>query len=209
MRKPEMLRVDGRVPVLQTQMFSMVSDGRDFTLSIPSRQIAYKGRNDVSKKSGDLIENMRPGFFFDALMVRGLSAEDFYAEIADAETVESADKKHLLLVPEYVLSVARHIDGSRRELPIRVITLHRDDMMPYQQDLDDKDGNLETQVSYAQYRDFGGKSYPSIIRIWRPLEQLHITLTVEQVTENPSPALRDDQFKISLPEGIKIKNLEE
>lgn len=207
-RKPEMLRVDGRVPVLQTQMFSMVSDGQSFTLHIPSQQVAYQGQNELTRKSDNFIENLRPGFFFDALVVRGLSADNFYAQIADVETIESADKKHLLAMPEYVLSITRHVEGSRRERPVRVITFHRDDLLPYQQDLYDKDGNLETQVSYAQYADFEGVRYPSVIKIWRPIEECRIVLTVQKVKENPDPPLRDDQFKINLPDDTVVKRLE-
>ena len=41
MRKPELLRVYGRVPVIGTRMFDMISDGKNFTLYIPSRSLAW------------------------------------------------------------------------------------------------------------------------------------------------------------------------
>lgn len=209
MRKPEMLRVYARVPVIGTQMFSMASDGKNFTLYIPSRKIAYEGPNTLTKKSKNTIENMRPGFFFDALVVRGLSPEDSYTRIADVETVESTDKKHLISVPEYVLSITRHNPGSRRDTPVRVVTFHRDDLLPYQQDLYDREGNLETEVFYSKYVDFGGSKYPSVVKIKRPLEEYQIVLTVQKVRENPdNPKLTDDQFKINLPDDTKIQKLE-
>src|ERR1035441_2188800 len=89
-RKPEMLRVLGQVPVLGTRMFDMASDGKNFTLYIPSKSLAVKGANDLKKKSASQIENMRPGFFFDAMVVRGLEPDDLYAVVADTETVEDA-----------------------------------------------------------------------------------------------------------------------
>jgi outer membrane lipoprotein-sorting protein len=206
MRKPELLRVYGRVPVIGTQMFSMASDGKDFTLYIPSRNLAYKGPNELTKKSSNSIENMRPGFFFDAIALRGLEQDDFYSVTADTETVEDAAKKHLYSVPEYVLSITRHNPGTRNDTPVRVVTFHREDLLPYQQDLYDKDGNLETQVFYANYTDFGGNRYPATVTIKRPQEGIQLVLTVEKVAENMP--LTDDQFQIKLPEGTNIKQLE-
>jgi outer membrane lipoprotein-sorting protein len=206
MRKPEWLRVYGRVPVIGTQMFSMASDGKNFSLYIPSKDLAYKGPDELTKRSSNSIENMRPGFFFDAIALRGLAPEDFYSVIADSETIEDPAKKHLYEVPEYVLSITRHNSGSRNDTPVRVVTFHRDDLLPYQQDLYDKDGNLETQVFYADYKNFGGGSkYPALVTIKRPLEGVQLVLTVEKVVQNM--LLTDDQFQIKLPEGTKIIEL--
>ncbi len=206
MRKPEWLRVYGRVPVIGSRMFDMVSDGKTFTLYIPSRDIAYEGPNSQNKKSPNAIENMRPGFFFDAIVVRGLEPDDDYMVTADTDTVEDAKKKHLILIPEYVLSVIRPRPGSKELTPVRVITFHRDDLLPYEQDLYDSNGNLETHVTYADYRAFGMEQYPTTVVIKRPLEEYQIVLTVEKVV--PNMKLTDDQFQIKLPEDTKIKHLQ-
>ena len=206
MRKPKMLRVYGRVPVIGTRMFDMVSDGTNFTLFIPSRNLAYKGPNELRKRSANQIENMRPGFFLDAIVLRGLDPEDYYSVTADTETVEDTAKKHLYSVPEYVLSITRRNPGSRNDTPVRVVTIHREDLLPYQQDLYDANGNLETQVFYANYADFGNSKYPSLVTIKRPLEGVQIVLRVQKVVENMP--LTDDQFQIKLPEGTKILQLQ-
>jgi outer membrane lipoprotein-sorting protein len=206
MRKPEMLRVLGRLPVLGTRMFDMVSDGRNFTLYIPSRNKAVKGANALKKKSASSIENMRPGFFLDAMVVRGLDADDWYGVVADSETVEDKARKHLYSVPEYVLSISRRKPGSQQLTPVRVITFNRADLMPSQQDIYDSEGNLETQVFYSAYTDFGAVKYPSMIIIKRPQENYQLVLTVEKVTENM--ALTDDQFDVKVPEGTEIQHLE-
>ena len=72
MRKPEMLRVLGRAPVIGLEIFDMASDGKKFTLYIPSKNIAYKGPTTLNRKSANEYENLRPGFFLDAVIVRGL-----------------------------------------------------------------------------------------------------------------------------------------
>ena len=205
-RKPEMLRVYGRVPVIGTRMFDMVSDGSNFTLYIPSRSLAYKGPSELHRKSANQIENMRPGFFLDAMVLRGLEPDDYYSRTADTETIVDTAKKNLYSVPEYVLNITRHNSGRRNDTPVRVITFHRDDLLPYQQDLYDDNGNLETQVIYANYADFGGGTYPSLVTIKRPQEGVQIVLTVEKVVQNMP--LTDDQFQIKLPAGTKLQQLQ-
>jgi outer membrane lipoprotein-sorting protein len=206
LRKPEMLRVLGNVPVLGTHMFDMASNGKNFTMYIPSKSLAVKGANDLKKKSASQIENMRPGFFFDAMVVRGLEPDDLYSVVADTETVEDAVRKHLFRVPEYVLSISRRKPGTNELTPVRVVTFRRDDLMPYQQDIYDSEGNLETVVDYANYQDFDSVRFPSTITIKRPLEEYQLVLTVESVKENMT--LSDDQFQIKIPEGTKVQNLE-
>jgi hypothetical protein len=206
MRKPEMVRVLGRVPVLGTPLFDMASDGKSFTLRIPSRDIAYKGLNTVTHKSTNTLENMRPKLFFDAMAVRGLAADDEYTVTADSDTVEDASKKHLLIIPEYILSVMHRKPGSHELQPLRVIHFHREDLLPYQQDLYDDHNNLETQVIYGRYVDFGDHKYPSTVTIKRPVDAFQVILTVEKVTENMP--LNDDQFQIKIPEGTKIQDVQ-
>ena len=206
MRKPELLRVLGQVPVLGTRMFDLASDGKNFVLLIPSRSKAVKGANELRKKSANRVENLRPGFFFDAMMVRGLDPDDLYSVVTDTETVEDAARKHLFSVPEYILSISRRKPGTQQLTPVRVITFHRDDLLPYQQDLYDADGNLETEVIYSRYADYGSGMYPSVVTIKRPLEEYQLILTVESVKENMT--LTDDQFQIKIPDGTQIQNLE-
>jgi outer membrane lipoprotein-sorting protein len=205
-RKPELLRVYGRVPVLGTRMFDLTSDGKDFTLFVPSSNKAVKGSNSLKKKSANPMENLRPRFFLDAMIVRGLEPRDEYMVTADTIIVEDENRKRLYSVPEYKLSIMRPKAGSPELEPRRVVYFHRDDLLPYEQDLYDSEGNLETQVVYEQYTDFGGSLYPSRVTIMRPLEEYQIVLTVDTVKENMT--LKDDQFQITLPEGTQIQQLE-
>ncbi len=206
MRKPGMLRVVAQY--FGVRVFELGSDGNRFTLSIPTKNKAIEGTNTLERRSTNELENLRPGFFFDAMMVRGLEPDNFYSVTADTETIEDPQKKHLYIVPEYVLSVTRHQEGSRNDIPVRVITFHRDDLLPYQQDLYDAKGNLETQVAYTRYAEFGGSKYPSVVTIKRPLEGIQLVLTVERVVENPDPPLKDSQFEIKLADGTQIQHLD-
>ena len=64
---------------------------------------------------------MRPGFFLDALVVRGLEPDDLYTVTADTATVEDTARKHFYPVPEYILSIMRRKPGSQQLTPVRVV----------------------------------------------------------------------------------------
>jgi outer membrane lipoprotein-sorting protein len=206
LRKPEMLRVYGRVPVLGSPMFDMASDGKRFTTYIPSRKQALTGSNALAKKSANPLENLRPGFFFDAMVVKGLAPDDFYSVISDSETIEDPSKKHLLLRPEYILNILHQKSGSHEVQTAREIIFNRADLLPYEQDVYSSDGIVETQVLYAGYRDFGGVQYPSTITIKRPIEGIQFVLTVVSVNRNQT--LTDDQFVVTYPPDTQVKNLD-
>ncbi len=76
MEKPNHLRIVGQY--LGIRAFDMASDGNTFTLVIPQKSKAIEGPNSVTKKSENQFENLRPGFFFDAMVVRGVEPEDYY-----------------------------------------------------------------------------------------------------------------------------------
>lgn len=205
MQKPENLRVVGTL--FNVRIFNMASDGKNFTVLIPPKSRAIEGPTSLTKRSDKQLENLRPGFFFDAMTVRGLDPEDYYTETSDTETIQDAANKHLLLMPEYILNITRHApDGSRRDKPVRVITFHRDDLLPSNQDSYDKEGNLESQVAYIAYKDFGGNKFPTRVVIKRPLEGITITLTVVKVDQNqPLPA---DEFTVKIPPDTQIQHLQ-
>lgn len=206
MRKPDDLRVVGFVPVVHTRMFDMVSNGEAFTLYMPTKDLAYEGPTSLTHKSPNTIENIRPGFFLNSLMVRAMAPQDEYILTADTDTVEDPKQKHLLLIPEYNLIIAQRKPGSQELKPIRVVHFHRDDLLPYEQDLYDDQGNLETEVTYGRYVEYGINLFPSTVTIKRPLEGFQAVLTVQRVSENVD--LKDDQFQLQIPPDAKVQHLQ-
>jgi hypothetical protein len=203
MRKPAMLRVLGSY--LGVRAFDMASNGDEFTLSIPTQKRVIKGLNKHKSHSVNALENLRPDFFLDSLLVRGLEPEDEYMVVADSKTIEDPARKHLYAIPEYKLTIMQHAGDGHKLLPLRVVYFHREDLMPYQQDIYDKEGVIETQVFYANYQDFEGSSYPSSIVIKRPAEEIQIVMEVEAVKENQT--LTDDQFVPQTAEGSTVQVL--
>lgn len=202
--KPRMLRVAGTY--FGVKIFDMASNGDQFTLVIPPKGMGIEGSNTVKEKSANPLENLRPDFFFDAIVVRGLEPDESYMVSADTDTIEDATKKHLYVEPEYVLTVMHRAEGDHGQfVPVRQVTFHRDDLLPYEQDLYDAAGNLDTVITYANYADFSAGKYPSRVTIKRPMEGIVLTLTVERVQENVD--LPADEFVVKIPSGYKVRNL--
>ncbi len=199
LRKPSALRILGKAPIVQTVLFDLASDGTRFTFIIPPRSKVYQGLNADKGTSPNWYENLRPGFLFDAMVVRGLAPDDLYSVTGETVTVEDAAKKQLLSRPDYDLNIMRRKSNSQELSPIRVIHFQRVDLLPYEQDLYDDQGDLETQIIYGPYQDFDGVKYPSTITLKRPQEEYQLVMTVERVTANPP--LTDDQFQVKIPEG--------
>jgi len=200
MRKPGSLRVVGQM--IGYRLFDMASNGDCFTLSMPHYDKVIKGCGPAKVKSKNTWENLRPSFFFDAMLVRGMDSDDEYYVTSDSITVEDAARKHLFTVPEYKLYIVHRTPNSQQLKPLRVVYFHRDDLEPYQQDIYDADGNLETQVIYEAYQDFEGGKFPSTVTIKRPVDDIQIVLSIDRVTENQT--LPDDQFVVPIPEGDKV-----
>lgn len=200
--KPQMLRVRGTY--FGVMIFDLASDGKKFTLVIPSETKLIQGSDGAKGTSANTWENLRPPFFFDAMVVRGVGPEENYFVTSDTETIEDPSKKHLYSVPEYILNINRVNPGSPLETPVRVVTFHRDDLLPYDQDIYNSEGELETQVIYQGYRNFDSVMFPTTITILRPRE-FKLVLNVDSVHQNMK--LPADEFQLQVPAGMKIQQL--
>ncbi len=213
LRKPAMLRVLGLVPVLHTRAFDMVSDGKDFTLLIAIKNKAITGSDAVTTPSKNSVENFRPKLFLDSILVRGVQPDEFVSLTTDTRVATSPggksgkDDKHKVTIEEsdYNLTLTRRKGNTNQMTAVRVIHISRSNLLPYQQDIYNPDGNIVTQVVYGPYKDFAGAEFPSTVTIHRPLEKYSVTLTMQKLLVNQP--LADDQFVLKLPEGTAVQKL--
>jgi hypothetical protein len=206
LRKPEMLRVLGLVPVLHTPAFDMASDGSTFKLLIPPKNKAIVGSNAVNKKSPNALENLRPNVFVDSLLIRSIQSDELLSLTTETKTVPDPKQKQLLLQPDYDLNVFRQNANSNVLIPVRVIRISRVDLLPYEEDIYDADGNIQTQAVYGPYQSFGGFRFPGTITIKRPLDEYQIIITFQKVTTNQP--LADNQFQLKIPDGTRIQTMQ-
>lgn len=204
-RKPAELHMIGLMPIVRTTAFDMVSDGREFKLWIPPKNRFVVGLNDVPTPNTDQpMENIRPQNIYDALLIRHIDPESEIAVLENGyETLHDA-KGHRILQEDYELIVIR-TDANNPRLS-RKIVFGRVDLKPHHEYIYDDNGNVATDASYAEYKDFDGVSYPSRIEIYRPKEEYDIRLNMLKVDMNKP--LTDEQFVLEQPAGAQVVHLD-
>lgn len=206
LRKPEALRVIGLVPVLHTRAFDMATDGKTFKLWIPHENKVFEGLNTVTKPSKNTLENFRPNVFSDSLLINCIGPDDLVVLTSDTNTRIDPKTKQLMLEPDYVLSVLRRKGDSNDLIPERVIHFSRTDLRPYEEDIYDAKGAIQTEAIYGPDQTFGPVRFPGSITIRRPLEEYQIVISFQKIITNLK--LNDDQFELKPPSGTIVKQLQ-
>jgi outer membrane lipoprotein-sorting protein len=205
LRKPESLRVIGLVPVLHTRAFDMASDGQTFMLWIPHDNKVFEGPNTVTKQSPNTLENFRPNIFSDSLLINCIRPDDLVTLTSDTDTKIDPKTKQLVIQPDYDLSIVRRKGDSQELIPERVIHFDRVDLRPYQEDIYDPNGAIQTQAIYGPDQTFGPVKFPGSITIKRPLEEYQIVIAFQKLITNLK--LNDDQFELKTPRGTIVQEL--
>jgi len=198
-RKPEMLRMKGLMPVVRNTAFDMVSNGVEFKLWIPPKNKFVVGANDAESQPDKRLENMRPQYIYDALLLPEIGADEIAVLENGYETVLDA-KKHRVEQPNYALAVIRK--GPQGWYLARRIEFSRIDLRPYRQRIYDRLGNVATDAHYSKYGDYSGISFPSTISIERPQENYDITLGMVKLEINKP--LTNEQFVLEQPAGAEV-----
>lgn len=199
-RKPSSLRMIGLFPILQNQVFDLVSSGQQFKLWIPSKNQFIAGNNDIARASTQPLGNLRPQVIYDALLMQAVDPQNELAVMEEGEHVIDTGTQSVVLHPDYTLNIIKQ-NGHAWSLS-RKIVFDRADLQPHQQLLYDEHGSIVTDVRYDEYKEFDGLFFPTNIQIWRPLEEYSIKLEITKLAIN-EPVM-DDQFVLDLPSGTGL-----
>ena len=205
LRKPESLRVIGLVPLLHTRAFDLASNGNTFKLWVPHENKVFEGPNTVTKESPNTLENFRPNIFSDSLLIKCIDRDDLVALTSDSDTKLDPETKKLFVQVDYDLSVLQRKGNSQDLIPERVIHFNRADLHPYEEDIYDAKGAIQTQAIYGPDQTFGAVKFPGMITIKRPLEEYQIVVTIQKLVKNLK--LTDDQFELKTPAGVAVQEL--
>jgi hypothetical protein len=206
LRKPESLRVIGLLPVIRTRAFDMATDGNTFKLLLPHYNKVVEGPNSITKESSNALENFRPNVFSDSLLINCIGPNDLVALTSDTNTEPDPNSKQMTVQPEYDLTVVRRKENSQELIPERVIHFDRVDLHPFQVDIYDPKGAIQTIATYGPLQKFGAQKFPGTITIKRPLEELQIVITFTKVTVNLP--LDDQTFQLEVPAGTIVQQLQ-
>jgi hypothetical protein len=205
-RQPAMLRMKGLLPLVRNTAFDMVSDGQQFKLWIPTTNKFVVGPSTSSGESyqpDKRLENMRPQYVYDALLIPSVGKDEIAVLENGYETVLDS-RKHRVEQPNYELAVIRQ--GPQGWYLARRIYFSRTNLLPYRQRIYDQQGNVETDAQYLDYKDFTDTTFPNTIEIERPREDYDIALHMLKVEINKT--LTDDQFVLDQPAGADVVHLD-
>jgi len=206
MRKPEMLRMIGLVPVVRNRMFDMVSNGKNFELAIPVKNKFIVGSNrQPQRPSPQPMENLRPQHISDALLLKPIDPEKEIAVLEHSTEIVKDPKTHKdAEQAAYTLLV---IDKDENGYFLsRKIVFSRTDLYPHEQYIYDRLGRLVTFARYENFTNYATILFPGIIAIQRPIEGYSITLSITKMDVNVQ--LTDEQFTLTQPPGSQLINLD-
>jgi outer membrane lipoprotein-sorting protein len=205
-RKPEMLRMRIYVPVLHNVMADMVSNGRNFELASPIKSKFYVGSNQQPvKPSPQPLENLRPQHISDALLIKPIEEGKEIAVLENTTEVVKDPKTHKD-VEQLAYTVVVIDKDSAGYFLSRKIVFSRNDLLPHEQSIYNRQGQLVTFVRYENFTGYSGLMLPAIVSIQRLIEGYGITISMVKVDVNVP--LTDDQFVLTQPPGSQLINLD-
>jgi outer membrane lipoprotein-sorting protein len=206
MRKPEMLRMIGLVPVVHNRMFDMVSNGKNFELAIPVRNKFIVGSNrQPAKPSPQPMENLRPQHISDALLLKPIDTEKEIVVLEHSTEIVKDPKTHKDAEQAAYTVVVIDKDDAGYFLT-RKIVFSRTDLLPHEQYIYDRAGRLVTFARYENFSNYATIMFPGIVSIQRPIEGYSITLSIVKMDVNVQ--LTDEQFVLPQPPGSQLINLD-
>lgn len=193
-RKPAQIHILGLYPVVRSRAFDMVSDGDQFKLYIPSRNLFIVGRNQIEKPSPNRLENLRPQHFLDALLVRPFDPE---REKVFLENFTDEDNAF------YILQTVQESNGKLHLA--RQVWFNRLDLELARQMIFDPDGNILTDARYSQWHSFDNVAFPKHIEINRPRDEYGVVIDIVKMDINNG--VSDEKFLLPQPEGSTLKTV--
>jgi hypothetical protein len=196
-RQPDQIRVIGLDPVVHGTAFDMLSTGKNFMVSIPSRNEFIEGANDAPANSPNKLENLRPEAFFGALMIKPPPAPANLTVLED-DTDETRANYVLLMLTR---------DGEELRLE-RSVYFDRYSLEITRQVTFDATGNIKGDTKYQSWRSYGNVQFPSIIDMERPIDGYELVLTVTDLKIN-APEVTADRFVLNQTPNAKVRVLKE
>jgi hypothetical protein len=195
--RPYNMRMIGQVPIVGTTVFDMASDGKEFEVSIPSKNKFLIGPVSLNHPSAKPIENLRPQHLVNALLWPGIHKE----EVTLFEEFNDEAARY------YILTVLR--GGYQAEI-LHKIWFDRADLHFARFETYGPKGVLLSDVRYADWQPVDNpssrfSSYPRSVRIDRPHDEYRLEMTISKITVNENLPLED--FQLQPPAGAEIVHL--
>lgn len=179
--RPASIRVIGQAPVIGKNIFDMVSDGKTFEISIPSKHKFVTGPVNVRRPSSKPIENLRPQHLTDALLWAALPVQ---STVLFEESSEANVRYYVLTVLRAPTGVNRAADSATDFEIAEKIWFDRADLHVARVEGFAAGGVVGSDVRYSDWQPAGERSYPRQIDIARPGEDYQLAIHINKLTLN-------------------------
>jgi len=195
--RPKQIRFKVVAPIVLSTIADMVSDGRQYRVSIPVKNQFLVGDVNAPANSKTALANLRPQHLLDGLFI------DVRPYLNKAQVKSVLEEAVQGRRSYYVFSFI-NIGGSEAQL-MEKLWIDRTDMQVSRKQVFAKDGRLETDVEYLDYQSESTESFPQTVVIQRPLEEYTLKMTFQKAAFNQK--LADDSFNLERPEGSELVRL--
>jgi outer membrane lipoprotein-sorting protein len=179
--RPASIRVIGQAPVIGKNIFDMVSDGKTFEISIPSKHKFVTGPVNVRRPSSKPIENLRPQHLTDALLWAALPTQ---STVLFEESSEANVRYYVLTVLRAPTGVNRAAESAPDFEIAEKIWFDRADLHVARVEGFAAGGVVGSDVRYSDWQPAGERSYPRQIDIARPGEDYQLAIHIDKLTLN-------------------------
>jgi outer membrane lipoprotein-sorting protein len=194
-RKPASIHIQGQYPVVRTLAFDMVSDGAQFRVFLPSKNLFEVGANTAPPVSKNKLENLRPVTFLSSLLIRPADPNELTG------LVDATDEDNAF----YILYFGR--TGSQGEfLFTRGVWFDRIDLNIVRQVVYGESGETVSDTRYSKWQSYNDVMFPAHIDINLPRDQYGVVLDIPEMRDmQMNLPLSDDKFVLNQPEGSQLR----
>jgi hypothetical protein len=193
-RKPASILILGQYPVVRNTAFVMVSDGANFKVSLPSKNLFEVGANSAPPTSKNKLENLRPETFLSSMLIRPTDPS-----IEMPALVDATDEDNAL----YILYFARKGPNGEFQGLARGVWFDRIDLSIVRQIVYDESGAIVSDTRYSKWQAYNGVMFPAHIDINLSKDRYGVVLDVTDMQMNLN--LTDDKFILNQPDGSQLQ----
>lgn len=193
--RPARIHFKVQAPLVGTTIADMVSDGREYRVSIPWENKFFIGYEDVPTKHKNPILNLKPQHIVNAMFV------DIMPYLNNRSITSTIEEAIVLRRRFYVFSFI-DISGQAAQLIEKLWIDRTDKFRVTRKQIFGRDGKVETDVEFSGYERQGDVDFPQGIVIQRPVEDYTIKMTFQKTTINEE--LAAGVFILERPEGSEL-----
>jgi len=200
-QKPDSVRVIGQLPVIGTNIFDMVSDGKTFAIYVPSKNQFLTGPAKLEKPSEKPVENLRPQHLMEAIFWQPIPED---APVLLEQATDNGKSCYVLTV------AAREMAGrgSASDWSIsRKIWFERAALTMERVEVFGGQGRVDSDTHYNQWSAFESVQYPKQISLERPVEGYTLGITVTKLTANET--IEASRFVLQQPPSAQLVHVGE